>query len=190
MSPDNMVRPDDEFGKDEGLIHEVVVTGRKAGAGKEFWARLAHDEELFKRVVWLVMNPRVESEPVRVGYSPIVKWEELPLRIERRDIGKVTIFDCVGTIEIDNGTDILRGAVKDFLAKGGWRLLLNMSGVRHVDSIGVSMLVGAFTEIRDRGGMLKFCNITQRLAELFHQTKLDTIFEVSKDEASAVASFT
>lgn len=40
-----------EFGKDHGLIHEVVVTGRKVGAGATFWSRLAHNEDLFRKIV-------------------------------------------------------------------------------------------------------------------------------------------
>lgn len=49
MSND-MVRPD-EFGKDHGLIHEAVVTGRRVGAGARFWGRLAHDAGFFGQVV-------------------------------------------------------------------------------------------------------------------------------------------
>jgi hypothetical protein len=49
-----MVRPDDDFGRDYGLIHEAVVSGRKAGAGREFWAKLAHDRTLFGKVVTFV----------------------------------------------------------------------------------------------------------------------------------------
>jgi len=52
---ESMVRQQDEdFGKDYGLIHEAVVTGRKVGAGREFWTRLAHDEGLFGKVVSFV----------------------------------------------------------------------------------------------------------------------------------------
>jgi len=47
------------FGRDHGLIHEVVITGRKVGAGQEFWSRLAHDEELFRKVVELVVGPSI-----------------------------------------------------------------------------------------------------------------------------------
>ena len=43
-----------EFGADHALIHETVVTGRKVGAGKDFWATLAHSEELFAEVVAFV----------------------------------------------------------------------------------------------------------------------------------------
>lgn len=40
-----------EFGKEHGLIHEVIVTGREVGADKDFWATLAHDKNLFEQVV-------------------------------------------------------------------------------------------------------------------------------------------
>ncbi len=40
-----------DFGKDHGLIHEAVVTGRGVGAGQDFWASLAHSKMLFGEVV-------------------------------------------------------------------------------------------------------------------------------------------
>lgn len=52
MSTD-MVRQN-EFGKEHGLVHEVLVTGRKVGADKDFWSCLAHDEKLFAKVVGFV----------------------------------------------------------------------------------------------------------------------------------------
>ncbi|MGB8473767.1 MAG: hypothetical protein WCE61_06740 [Candidatus Acidiferrum sp.] len=51
-----MVRPDDDFGRDYGLVHEAIVTGRKAGAGREFWAKLAHDRNFFEKVVRFVRH--------------------------------------------------------------------------------------------------------------------------------------
>ena len=57
-----MVRQqDDDFGKDYGLIHEAIVTGRKVGAGREFWTRLAHDETLFDKVVGYVARDGYEA---------------------------------------------------------------------------------------------------------------------------------
>lgn len=52
MSTD-IVRQSD-FGKDVGLVHEMIVTGRKVGAASDFYAALAHDEALFRRVVEMV----------------------------------------------------------------------------------------------------------------------------------------
>jgi len=61
MSRD-IVRQQEEFGKDIGLVHEAVVTGRKIGAGKEFWSKLAHDEELFRQVVLQVRPPQLAGD--------------------------------------------------------------------------------------------------------------------------------
>lgn len=41
----------EEFGRDFGLMHEVLITGRKVGADKKFWSNLAHNEELFGFIV-------------------------------------------------------------------------------------------------------------------------------------------
>ena len=45
-----------EFGKDLGLLHEVVITGRSVGADKYFYSSLAHNKKLFKEVVDFVKN--------------------------------------------------------------------------------------------------------------------------------------
>lgn len=67
----SMARPGEEFGKDHGLVHEAVVTGRKVGAGAAFWAKLAHDEALFGKVVEFVagdgVQPTVSAPAVTVS---------------------------------------------------------------------------------------------------------------------------
>ncbi len=44
----------EEFGKDLGLMGEVVVTGRKAGMSKASWAFLAHNELEFSFLAPLI----------------------------------------------------------------------------------------------------------------------------------------
>jgi hypothetical protein len=50
-----------EFGKEVTLMGEVIITGRKVGADKSFWAALAHNEGLFTKVVTFVAS---EMKPV------------------------------------------------------------------------------------------------------------------------------
>ncbi len=40
-----------QFGTDLGLVHEMVVAGRKFGCGEDFYAMLAHNPDLFVEVV-------------------------------------------------------------------------------------------------------------------------------------------
>ena len=70
-----IVRLDEDFGKDEGILHEAMVTGRKVGAGRDFWSKLAHDKTLFRKTVALVSDNHELSEPVVV--SPFFASEEV-----------------------------------------------------------------------------------------------------------------
>src|SRR3989344_4004711 len=65
-------READEFGKEHGLVHEVIVTGRKVGARKEFWSALAHDESLFRAVVdfWNSRGKTSQAVSVAVPTAP------------------------------------------------------------------------------------------------------------------------
>lgn len=64
------VRLDDEFGKDFGLVHEAIVTGRKVGTPRElqsFFAKLAHDEDKFRSVMDDVLNRVGVTESERLA---------------------------------------------------------------------------------------------------------------------------
>ncbi len=78
-----------EFGKEVGLVHEVVVTGRKVGADRAFWSTLAHDEELFRKVVGLVK--------ARPAFRILVDYS-LPLE----DMIRAGNYDWVGSSIIQN----------------------------------------------------------------------------------------
>lgn len=67
-----------DFGKDVGLVHEAIITGRKVGADREFWARLAHDEEFFRKVFsFYEGNAEVKAEDKII--SRILATNFLPL---------------------------------------------------------------------------------------------------------------
>lgn len=55
----------EDFGKDLGLCHEMIITGRKVGADRAFFAALAEHEELFREVVECV-KARLESSVWRI----------------------------------------------------------------------------------------------------------------------------
>lgn len=67
MSQDMVRQEIEEFGKDHGLIHEMIVTGRKVGAGRAFYAALAHDETLFRRVV-----ETIEQDPLQAAQQALL----------------------------------------------------------------------------------------------------------------------
>jgi anti-sigma B factor antagonist len=58
-----------------------------------------------------------------------------------------------------------------------------------VDSSGVGQLVGALTSARGQGVSLKLLRPNTQVLNLLKMSKLDTVFDISEDEGTAVASF-
>lgn len=84
----------DDFGRDNGLIHEVVVTGRKAGWGKNEWGKLAHNQDIMEQIAE-VLNGRARIER-GIGYyvdmsvdPQIPEWKSL---VVDEHTGKVALW--------------------------------------------------------------------------------------------------
>jgi len=63
------------FGKDYGLIHEAIITGKKVGAGKDFWSALAHNKDLFEKTRAFVESGGVTS----TGELSFPTWKTITL---------------------------------------------------------------------------------------------------------------
>jgi anti-sigma B factor antagonist len=106
-----------------------------------------------------------------------------------RRVGDVTVVDISGRIELGGESAALRGLVCDLLREGHTQILLNLGDVHYIDSSGLGALVSSFTTVRKQGGELKLLNLTKKVHNLMQITKLYTVFDVAKDEAAGVKSF-
>ena len=106
-----------------------------------------------------------------------------------RQVDGVTIVDLSGRITLGEGSTMLRDIVRDIIAKGNKKILLNLGDVTYIDSSGIGELVSAFTTVRNGGGELKLLNLTKKVHDLLQITKLYTVFDIKDDEANAVQSF-
>ena len=113
----------------------------------------------------------------------------MSLKTSTRQVDGVTILDMSGRITLGEGSVILRDVIRDMVAQGNKKLLLNLGDVTYIDSSGIGELVSAFTAVRKEGGELKLLNLTKKVHDLLQITKLYTVFDVREDEATAIASF-
>jgi anti-sigma B factor antagonist len=111
------------------------------------------------------------------------------MKATNRQVNGVTVVDMSGRITLGEGSVILRETVKDLLAKGHKKILLNLGDVSYIDSSGIGELVSAFTSVRREGGELKLLKLTKKVHDLLQITKLYTVFDIKDDEAGAVQSF-
>ncbi len=109
--------------------------------------------------------------------------------IEMRIVGDVRILDCSGKIRLGEGTMSIRNAVRDALASGTKKIILNLEEINYIDSSGVGELIGAYTSVVNEGARLKLLHLTKSIREVLTITKLLTVFEAFDDEKTALASF-
>ena len=114
----------------------------------------------------------------------------MTMKSSTRQVDGVTIVDLSGRITLGEGSTMLRDIVRDMIAKGNNKILLNLGDVTYIDSSGIGELVSAFTTVRNGGGELKLLNLTKKVHDLLQITKLYTVFDIKDDEAGAIKSFT
>lgn len=113
----------------------------------------------------------------------------MSLIIHPRQVDHVTILDISGRITLGEELDTLRNSIRALLAEGKKKIILNLARVDYIDSSGVGELVGCFTTVRNQEGELKLLNLTQKVKDVLHVTKLYTVFDVKDDEFKAIKSF-
>ena len=113
----------------------------------------------------------------------------MSLTIIPREVSHVTILDITGRIVLGDEIHDLRDTIRGLLDGGKKKIILNLAGVDYIDSSGVGELVGCYTTVRNSGGELKLLNLTQKVHDVLHVTKLYTVFDIKDDEFTAVKSF-
>ena len=111
------------------------------------------------------------------------------MQIATRMVGEVTVLDISGRITLGEGNVILREIVRDLAEKGQKEIVLNLGEVHYIDSSGVGELVKAHTTIEEPGWATETRQSEQASDDLLQLTRLSAVFDIQKDEASAIRSF-
>jgi anti-sigma B factor antagonist len=109
--------------------------------------------------------------------------------IKERVVSGVSVLDLSGKIVLGEGDGQIRDRIKDLLADGQKRILLNLGDVNYIDSAGLGALISSYTTTKRQGGQLKLVNLTKRIQDLLAITKLITVFDTYDNEGQALASF-
>ena len=111
------------------------------------------------------------------------------LEVKERQAGDVTILDLTGSVRMGEGAVSLRNAIRGLVDQGNKKILLNLGGVKNVDSSGIGELIANYTTISRDGGQLKLLNLTDKIQNLLVITKLLTVFDSYDSEPDALNSF-
>jgi len=111
------------------------------------------------------------------------------LDIKERQAGDVTVLDMTGSIRMGEGSGVLRSAIRNLVTSGKKKILLNLAGVKYIDSSGIGELIANYTTVSKDGGQMKLLSLTEKVRDLLVITKLLTVFDSYDTEDEALGSF-
>jgi anti-sigma B factor antagonist len=104
-------------------------------------------------------------------------------------VGDVAILDVRGQLTVSEESKPAADTVRRLLADGRTRILVNLTHVPFIDSLGIGDIVRGFTAAQRAGATLKLCGVHHRIRAVLAATQLDSVVESFDSEEEALHSF-
>src|ERR1700731_4299741 len=104
------------------------------------------------------------------------------MKISARRVDQATIFDVSGDIDMANSPELRKAILHEIRDARTSRVVLNLSGMKYIDSSGVASLVEGLKASRDMGSRFVLFGLSPSVREVFQLSRLNTVFEVYDNE--------
>jgi anti-sigma B factor antagonist len=108
-----------------------------------------------------------------MNFAQEIKSNALILRVSGDLIGE------------DNGVQLL-GAVNSAISNNLMLCIIDIAGLRYINSSGIGVLITILTKFRNKGGEVFLMNPSESVKKLLIITKLNSIFQIIESEEEAL----
>ena len=110
------------------------------------------------------------------------------MKITQRVEGDFTVFVPEGWIDTQVAADMDQ-AFQSAVSSGSHNMVVDMSGVDFISSVGLSALAAALGRCREDGGDMKIAGLNERLARVFRIVGFDVLMSVHDTPEAAISEF-
>ena len=111
------------------------------------------------------------------------------MKIKKYEKYNAVVIELKGNVMGGPDAQEFHKLLHDLLDNGKKNVVVDLAGVKFMNSSGLGMLISGFTTMKNGEGHLKLANATEKINSLLVITKLITIFENFDSVEKAVASF-
>jgi len=111
------------------------------------------------------------------------------MELNKNILGDVAVISVSGNIKGCPEAEIIHESIKDSLVNETTKLVVDLTDVHWVGSVGIGAIIGGLTTVRHRGGDLRLVGINHKIQNLLTITKLDGLFKVYDNIDKAVESY-
>jgi anti-sigma B factor antagonist len=103
----------------------------------------------------------------------------------REEDGGVAVVAAAGRLMLGPEGAELENVIRELLARGSRKVILDFSGLTHIDSTGIGRCISALNMVMQAGGKLVIAGATGQVREGFRVTRLDRVFRFVEDVEAA-----
>lgn len=100
------------------------------------------------------------------------------MKISEEEVGAHTVLRMEGTLALGDSTRALQERCDKVFVERAGALVLDLSGLEHLDSTAIGVLVGELMRFEAEKRPFSLVNPRERVASVFRITNLDSVFHV------------
>jgi anti-sigma B factor antagonist len=111
------------------------------------------------------------------------------MKIVEETKGEISIIHLEGKVMGGPDATMFHGKLHEIVNAGKKKVIIDLSGVEWMSSVGLGMLISALTTVKNNQGELRLAGVTKSIQSLLTITRLVTIFQTFDSVADAIKSF-
>jgi anti-sigma B factor antagonist len=108
--------------------------------------------------------------------------------IREKDVGGIIVLSVDRTLK-GSGEISLKERIDELVREGRRQILVDLQDVPYLDSTELGRLIRAHLSVRQAGGRVRLCNVSERILMLLKITRLDTVLDLYATEEQALTAF-
>jgi len=110
------------------------------------------------------------------------------VQISARYLENTTIFDVIGDIDLANSPAVRKALLGEIREKKIPRVIMNLQGVKYIDSSGIASLVEGLKASRDTQARFILFGLSKSAREVLQLSRLIKLFEIYENEEQALSN--
>ena len=106
---------------------------------------------------------------------------------QERNVGGVTILTVERSLK-GQLESLLKERVDELVLEGNIQIIVNLRKVPYIDSSDIGRLIRSHLSVRQAGGRVRLCHLSDRVLTVLKMMKLDTVLDLYPTEELALAS--
>jgi len=109
--------------------------------------------------------------------------------IRSKVVDSVAVIYPKGHLDAHNVERFEKEIVR-FIENNQFFIVINCKELNYISSAGMGIIMGYLDEIREKGGDIKLCSVSERVYEIFDLVGFTEIYDFVEDEKVAIEKFT